>query len=115
MTVISATVTWRKSCASRKCSKEKSMEKSNIEKIYALTPLQQGMLFQHLYSPESSVYNMQVDFTLEGDLDIDALQQSWSFLVERHAVLRTVFAWERMEKPYQVVHRHADFKMMQHD
>ena len=91
------------------------MEKNNIEKIYELTPLQQGMLFHHLYSPGSTVYNMQVDFMLDGELDHDALQQSWTFLIARHAVLRTVFAWERMEKPYQIVHRQTTFEITHHD
>src|SRR4030095_1758397 len=86
-----------------------------IDDILALTPLQQGMLFHTLYTPESSVYNLQVEYALEGDLDESALEQAWCSLVARHAVLRTSFVWERVEKPYQVVHHHAPLKIERHD
>ena len=87
----------------------------DIEEIYELTPLQQGMLFHSLYAPESSVYNIQVEFALEGDLDEAALEKAWRSVVERYAPLRTSFVWERVEKPYQVVHRRADLKIARHD
>jgi len=86
-----------------------------IDDILALTPLQQGMLFHTLYAPESSVYNLQIEFALEGDLDEGALEQAWRTAVERHTVLRTSFVWERVEKPYQVVHHHAHLKIARHD
>ena len=88
---------------------------NGIDNILALTPLQQGMLFHTLYAPESSVYNLQIEFALEGDLDEGALEQAWRTVVERHTVLRTSFVWERVEKPYQVVHHHAHLKIARHD
>ena len=88
---------------------------NGIDDILALTPLQQGMLFHTLYVPESPVYNLQVEFALEGDLDEGALEQAWRTVVERHTVLRTSFVWERVEKPYQVVHHHAHLKIARHD
>ena len=91
------------------------MTMTGIEDIYELTPLQEGMLFHTLYTPESAVYNIQLDLALEGMLDTDALEQAWRSLVERYAPLRTSFVWERVEKPYQVVLRHADLKIALHD
>lgn len=88
---------------------------TGIEDIYELTPLQEGMLFHSLYAPESSVYNVQLDFSLEGSLDQMALEQAWRALVERHAPLRTAFVWERVAKQFQVVHRQADLQMAYHD
>src|SRR5262249_44701509 len=88
---------------------------NGIDDILALTPLQQGMLFHTLYVPESSVYNLQIEFVLEGDLDEGVLEQAWRTVVERHTVLRTSFVWERVEKPYQVVHHHAHLKIARHD
>jgi hypothetical protein len=86
-----------------------------IDDILSLTPLQQGMLFHTVYAPESSVYNLQLEFALEGGLDESALEQAWCSLVERHTALRTSFVWERVEKPYQVVHHHAHLKIARHD
>lgn len=79
----------------------------NIEAIYPLSPMQQGMLFHTLYTPESGVYFEQVCFTLHGDLDVAAFERAWQRLIERHPALRTVFAWEKRDKPLQVVRRQA--------
>jgi len=73
------------------------------------------MLFHTVYAPESSVYNLQLEFALEGGLDEGALEQAWCSLVERHTALRTSFVWERVEKTVQVVHHHAHLKIARHD
>ncbi len=78
-----------------------------IEAIYPLSPMQQGMLFHSLYTPESGVYFEQLCFTLHGALDIAAFERAWQALIDRHPALRTVFAWETRDKPLQVVRRHA--------
>jgi surfactin family lipopeptide synthetase C len=79
-----------------------------IEAIYPLSPMQQGMLFHTLYTPESGVYFEQLCFTLNGDdrhpgLDVAAFERAWQSLIDRHPALRTVFAWETRDKPLQVV------------
>ena len=86
-----------------------------VEDVLPLTPLQQGMLFHTLYTPESPVYNLQVELALEGDLDEVALEKAWLTLVERHTALRTSFVWERVERPYQVVLHHAPLQIERHD
>jgi len=86
-----------------------------IEEIYELTSLQQGMLFHSLYAPDSPAYTIQLDFALEGALDRAALAAAWRGVIERHAPLRTSFVWERVDKPYQVVHRYAELELVQHD
>jgi amino acid adenylation domain-containing protein/non-ribosomal peptide synthase protein (TIGR01720 family) len=83
------------------------MDRSAIEAIYPLSPLQQGMLFHTLYAPSSGTYFEQFAFTLRGDLDEAAWTAAWDRVVERHAVLRTAFAWEKREKPLQIVSRAA--------
>jgi hypothetical protein len=85
-------------------SKEK---KQNVEAIYPLSPMQEGMLFHTLYAPASGVYFQQVVCTFGGGLDAAALRRAWQGVVERHAVLRTAFVWERRDKPLQVVRRRA--------
>ncbi len=87
----------------------------NIETIYPLSPMQQGMLFHALYTPESGVYFEQLCFTLRGDLDVAAFERAWQSLIDRHPVLRTVFAWETRDKPLQVVRRHVILPWMTHN
>ncbi|PSF37372.1 non-ribosomal peptide synthetase [Aphanothece hegewaldii CCALA 016] len=77
----------------------------NIEDIYELSPLQQGMLFHTLYSPESGVYFEQRSCLLQGNLNVTIFQKAWQLVTERHAVLRTGFYWEEVEKSLQVVYK----------
>ncbi|BAY50145.1 amino acid adenylation domain protein (plasmid) [Scytonema sp. HK-05] len=81
------------------------MKKNNIEDIYQLSPMQQGMLFHTLYAPDSGVYYQQFTCTFKGKLDIEAFSAAWQQVVARHAVLRTAFIWERKDQPVQVVYR----------
>ncbi|MFL6261094.1 MAG: amino acid adenylation domain-containing protein [Thermoanaerobaculia bacterium] len=80
-------------------------EQQQIEAYYPLSPLQQGLLFRCLFAPDSRAYFQQLTCTLAGPLDETAFERSWQRLVERHAVLRTAFAWEGLEEPLQVVGR----------
>src|SRR5215212_8892052 len=63
------------------------------------------MLFASLYAPGSGVYVIQLSLRLTGHLDIEAFEQAWRRVVERHDILRTGFHWEDLEKPVQVVLR----------
>ncbi|WP_414544485.1 amino acid adenylation domain-containing protein [Nostoc sp. CCY0012] len=77
--------------------------KFTIEDIYYLSPLQQGLLFHSLYAPNSRMYFQQKIFTLQGKLHIQAFQQAWQQVVNRHPSLRTIFIWEDLAEQLQVV------------
>jgi amino acid adenylation domain-containing protein/non-ribosomal peptide synthase protein (TIGR01720 family) len=71
--------------------------------IYPLSPMQQGMLFECISAPESGAYVQQLFCTLRGPLELTAFESAWQKVIERHPVLRTLFTWDRGEKPLQVV------------
>ncbi len=79
------------------------MSRKNIENIYSLSPMQEGILFHALTSEEVGVYFVQLSWTLAGKLDVAAFERAWQLVVDRHPVLRTSFVWERLDKPVQVV------------
>ena len=91
------------------------MNKANIEDIYRLTPLQQGMLFHSLYEPEAEVGYEQTSCRLEGELDVAAFARAWSTVVQRHTILRTAFVWEGVKEPLQVVRREVTLPLHQED
>ena len=91
------------------------MGKRNIEAIYHLSPMQQGMLFHSLYASESGVYIEQMRCTLRGNLDVVALEQAWQRVLDRHAVLRTAFAWKNLDEALQAVHQRVKLPLEQHD
>lgn len=91
------------------------MNQKNIEDIYPLSPMQQGMLFHSLYAPKSGMYVEQLSLKLHGNLDIAAFKLAWQEVLNRHSVLRTAFVWENLEKPLQVVGRQVSLPWQQLD
>ncbi len=87
----------------------------NLEAIYPLSPMQQGMLFHTLYSWESGVYFRQLSWTLHSAVDVPCMQQVWREVMRRHAILRTGFLWELDNEPLQVVQREVPFPWSEHD
>ncbi len=85
----------------------------NIIDLYELSPMQQGMLFHSLYSPESGIYFEQRNCKLKGNLNISAFKTAWQKVIERHTILRTAFYWEEVEKPLQVVHKQVDLSWIE--
>ena len=88
---------------------------NNVEDFYPLSPMQQGMLFHSLSTPDSGMYHDQVCFSLQGQLDVAAFSGAWHRVVERHPVLRTVFLWEDLKEPIQVVHKKVQPPLTQQD
>ncbi|MEA5617546.1 amino acid adenylation domain-containing protein [Cronbergia sp. UHCC 0137] len=88
-----------------------NLNRQNIEDIYPLSPLQQGMLFHSLYAPDSGAYVVQVSYELHGNLNIPAFEAAWQYLINRHSVLRTAFVWDKLEKPLQVVGKQVKFQI----
>lgn len=86
----------------------------NIEDSYPLSPMQHGMLFHGLSEPHSGVDVEQVVCTLAEELDATGLRRAWERVVERHAVLRTGFAWTG-HQPRQYVHRRVRLQMDEKD
>ncbi|MGA9117876.1 MAG: amino acid adenylation domain-containing protein, partial [Bacteroidota bacterium] len=77
----------------------------DIESVYPLSPMQDGMLFHSLYAQDSAVYVEQLVCTLSGRLDPAIFQESWEMVVRHHPILRTSFAWKNAERMHQVVHK----------
>ena len=86
-----------------------------IEDIQPLSPMQRGMLFHCLYTPESGQYVAQFVMTLCGDLNAGAFEQAWQRVLERHTILRTDFLYKRREEPVQIIHEHVTLSWEQQD
>ena len=77
----------------------------NVEAIYPLSPMQQGMLYHTVYAPESGAYMQQVTCRLNGDLNVVAFEEAWQQVINRHTVLRSAFLWRDLDNPLQIVGR----------
>ena len=91
------------------------MRREDIESLYELSPMQQGMLFHSLLDPQAGMYVEQMSFDLHGPLDAAAFERAWQWVVERHPILRTAFFWEELDKPLQMVQRQVQIPWQRHD
>ncbi len=83
-----------------------SLKDRDIQKAYGLTYLQQGMLFHYLLRKGDGAYFDQFEIAISGKVNIDYLQMSLDMIVKRYDVLRTVFVYEKMDKPVQAILKH---------
>nr|WP_234410496.1 non-ribosomal peptide synthetase [Caldalkalibacillus mannanilyticus] len=74
----------------------------NLENLYPLSPMQQGMFFHTQADPDSVVYFEQISFDIEGDFEPSLFERSVQYLMERHEILRTVFSIY-FDQPLQIV------------
>ena len=64
---------------------------------------QQRLWFLEKMEPGNAVYNVPFALRIRGELDREALAESFRNIVERHEVLRTVFVSNREQEPVQRV------------
>jgi amino acid adenylation domain-containing protein len=81
---------------------------ANIQDIYPLAPLQEGILFHHLMQKEGDVYVTSHMLAFEEKMALQSFIASFNQVVKRHDVLRTAVLWEGLREPVQVVCRHAE-------
>ncbi|MGW6020536.1 amino acid adenylation domain-containing protein [Streptomyces sp. NPDC055099] len=82
---------------------------TQLEDIWPLSPLQEGMLFHATFDDEGpDVYQSQRLMALDGPLDVDRLRASWEALIARHAALRASFRRTGSGEAVQVVARRVE-------
>ncbi|WP_110109397.1 plipastatin non-ribosomal peptide synthetase PpsC [Bacillus subtilis] len=78
-------------------------QQPEIQDIYPLSFMQEGMLFHSLYDEQSRAYFEQASFTIHGQLDLERFQKSMDAVFDRYDIFRTAFIYKNVAKPRQVV------------
>lgn len=84
------------------------LDRTNIEDITALTPTQEGLLYHYRSGIDAGSYAQHLAIRFSGELNIDALHNAWRHVARTNEMLRTVFRWEKLEHPVQIVLRERD-------
>jgi len=89
--------------------------KENIQAIYPLSPMQEGMLFHAIYDSNSAAF-LQVDsFRVKGTFNIHIFEKSWNELFKRYDIFRTLFMYKGLKNPLQIVLKNQQFKIIFND
>jgi len=91
------------------------MNKQNLQDIISLTPLQEGMLYHYLSEPESEQYFEQFSLVLSGEISVEAMKRAWQFVSDTNEMLRTVFRWDKLEKPVQIILKEYTIPVVEYD
>ncbi|WP_150273733.1 condensation domain-containing protein [Paenibacillus tepidiphilus] len=91
------------------------IRKSLVEDMLKLTSMQEGMLYHCLRHPDSGLYFEQYSYTLLGTMDLTACVRAWNWTIRHNEMLRTVFRWENIEHPVQIILKHRQIAMTVHD
>ncbi|MGW9321831.1 non-ribosomal peptide synthetase, partial [Paenibacillus chitinolyticus] len=76
---------------------------SNIENIYSLTPVQEGMLYHKLANGDSTAYVVQHRFELNGLINEQKVEEAIQLVTMKHDVLRTSIVFEKLTMPRQII------------
>ncbi|MEE6268467.1 amino acid adenylation domain-containing protein [Streptomyces diastatochromogenes] len=86
-----------------------------VADVLPLGPLQQGMLFHAGLAEGADAYTVQKVFGLSGPLTSGAFRRACQAVVERHTALRAGFTQSAAGEPLQLVARHVEVPVHEHD
>lgn len=91
------------------------MKKTNIEKIYDLSPMQEGMLYHKLLDENDDSYFVQIRTSIERALDLDLIKKTLELLSYKHELLRTAYVYRSISVPKQVLLKKRDIEQSYYD
>ncbi|KAG0039573.1 hypothetical protein BGZ83_002767, partial [Gryganskiella cystojenkinii] len=83
----------------------------NIQDIYALSPLQDGILFHHIMAKEGDPYLLISGMEFDSRRHLDQYLAAFQKVVDRHDILRTGIFWDGLSLPAQVVLRQCSLSV----
>ncbi|OLF53510.1 non-ribosomal peptide synthetase [Pseudomonas chlororaphis] len=84
---------------------------ANVQEIYPLAPLQEGLLYHHMTAEERDPYQQHALFAFDSLRHLDDFAQALQQVVARHDILRTSLVWDGLAQPMQVVWREARLRL----
>ena len=79
-----------------------------VNKIYELTPLQEGMLFHNVVDTSSTAYVLQTVLNIDTEMESERVKQALHLLSLRYEVLRTAIIYENVVEPKQVIYQERE-------
>jgi acyl carrier protein len=97
----------------------KAINKNNIQDILSLTPVQEGILYHYLSTKsrdsENGSFIENLNLEIRGNVEFSLFKKSWEYVIANNEMLRTVFRWEGVENPVQIVLRAVELQLYYDD
>jgi len=84
------------------------MDMANLEDLYPLSPMQQGMLYHSIKDKSSGMYFEQYSIRITGPFNLEAFKLAWKKIITIYPIFRTTFHWRDLDTPLQAVHKNAE-------
>ena len=94
---------------------ERDRVPDDVEDVFPLNLLQEGMIFHRDFAAKSAVYHAIASIRLRAPFHHAAMRTAVDQLVARHPMLRTSFDMTTFSQPMQLVHVDFESPLYQHD
>ena len=84
----------------------------NVQHIYPLLPLQEGMLFHHRLQQQGDAYLSRWLFAFDSGERAERFLAALQQVIDRHDAFRTAIFWGGLSRPVQVVLRRAQLPVL---
>ncbi len=84
---------------------------ANVQDIYPLAPLQEGILFHHLLDTQGDTYLLRSILAFKEREQLNQFTNALQQVINRHDILRSAVFWQDLPQPVQVVFRKASLSV----
>jgi len=81
------------------------MSFEDVEDAFGLSPIQAGMLYDCLISPDQNIHVTYITLEISGEVDSDRFRESWVSTFHQYQSLRAEYHWDGLDEPLQVIRK----------
>ena len=96
-------------------NEQRSLDRSNVQDLLSLTPMQAGMLFHYLNNSENKHYFEQLSMDISGKINLEFIEQAWNHVVDTNEMLRTIYRWDKLAEPIQIILKNYQVPIKRYD